>query len=257
MIANYHTHTFRCAHATGTDEEYVKRAIEGGLKVIGFADHAPINCVEGYDAWWRVQPEDAKEYVNSILSLKEKYKDKIEIHVGFEMEYYPEYFDKMYAFVKEVGAEYIILGEHYIGSEWDGSIHSNHLGHTDEDLIKYTNLLIEGMKTGKYLYIAHPDMFNFTGDDELYANQAKKLCLAAKEMDIALELNLLGIFDGRNYPNEKFLKVSGEVGNKVILGFDAHDPQRAYDDKSLAKAEELVKKYNLNLIEKLDIVGLK
>ena len=95
MLANYHTHTFRCKHAKGKDEEYVLRAIEGGLKVLGFSDHAPINFVEGYDGWWRVQPEDAEEYINSLRKLREKYKDKIKIHIGFEMEYFPEYFDKI------------------------------------------------------------------------------------------------------------------------------------------------------------------
>ncbi len=257
MIANYHTHTFRCGHAKGSDEEYIKRAIEGGIKIMGFSDHAPINCVEGYHAWWRVQPEEAKEYIESLRKLREKYKDKIEIYIGFEMEYYPEYFDEMYRYVKELGAQYIILGEHYAGSEWDGSIHSNHPGHSDEELIKYTDLLIEGMKTGKYLYVAHPDMFRFDGDDELYVKEAQRLCRAAKELDVPLELNMLGVFDNRNYPNEKFLKVAGQVGCKMIFGFDAHNPERAYDDKSIIKAQALVKKYNLNLIDKVEIKGLK
>ena len=30
--ANYHTHTARCGHAIGTDEEYVQAAIQAGLK---------------------------------------------------------------------------------------------------------------------------------------------------------------------------------------------------------------------------------
>ncbi len=257
MYANFHTHTYRCGHAKGTDEEYVIRAIEGGIKKMGFSDHAPINCVADYKAWWRVQPEDAAEYIASIRALKEKYKDKIELYVGFEMEYYPELFEQMYAYVKELGADYIILGEHYIGSEWDGSIHSNHPGHDEAELIKYTDLLIEGMKTGKYLYVAHPDMFRFDGDDATYQREAKRLCTAAKALDVPLELNFLGLYDNRNYPDERFLKVAGEVGCKMIFGFDAHDPWRAYDEKSLAKAQELVKKYNINLIDKVEIKGLK
>jgi histidinol phosphatase-like PHP family hydrolase len=32
MIANYHTHTMRCKHAFGTDEEYVLEAIKHGYK---------------------------------------------------------------------------------------------------------------------------------------------------------------------------------------------------------------------------------
>ena len=30
MIANFHTHTSRCNHASGTDREYVEAAIEAG-----------------------------------------------------------------------------------------------------------------------------------------------------------------------------------------------------------------------------------
>ena len=41
MIANYHTHTKRCKHATGEDREYVEAASETGLKILGFADHCP------------------------------------------------------------------------------------------------------------------------------------------------------------------------------------------------------------------------
>jgi tRNA U38,U39,U40 pseudouridine synthase TruA len=41
MIANYHTHTMRCKHAVGTDEEYVLEAIKHGYKVLAFTDHSP------------------------------------------------------------------------------------------------------------------------------------------------------------------------------------------------------------------------
>ena len=36
---NYHTHTSRCGHAIGEDEEYVIEAINASYKGIGFSDH--------------------------------------------------------------------------------------------------------------------------------------------------------------------------------------------------------------------------
>ena len=43
MQKNYHTHTFRCNHASMEDERaYIESAIAGGLKVLGFADHVPM-----------------------------------------------------------------------------------------------------------------------------------------------------------------------------------------------------------------------
>lgn len=38
---NYHTHTTRCFHAIGKDEEYVKAAIQANIKELGFSDHTP------------------------------------------------------------------------------------------------------------------------------------------------------------------------------------------------------------------------
>ena len=35
---NYHMHTKRCMHASGSDEDYVLAAIEGGYEEIGFSE---------------------------------------------------------------------------------------------------------------------------------------------------------------------------------------------------------------------------
>ena len=41
MKANFHTHTTRCGHASGTDEDYVRAALAQGFGVLGFSDHVP------------------------------------------------------------------------------------------------------------------------------------------------------------------------------------------------------------------------
>ncbi len=256
MLANYHTHTYRCNHATGTEEEYILRAISCGVQIMGFSDHAPINFTDSYYTGWRVPVDKAQEYVDTINALKEKYKDKIEIHVGFEMEYYPEFFETMLAFVKSVGAEYLILGEHYLGRENDGRRHCAGPGHTEDSITEYVDLVIEGMKTGKFLYVAHPDILNYNGNDELWEKEMTRLCFAAKELDVPLEINCLGIRDNRHYSSERFYKIAGQVGAKMIVGFDAHDALSAYDGESLEKIKVFKEKYNLNIIDKVEIEGL-
>ena len=54
MIANYHTHTYRCGHAVGEDREYVEKAIERGLQVLGFSDHVPMPFPDGHESRFRV-----------------------------------------------------------------------------------------------------------------------------------------------------------------------------------------------------------
>lgn len=70
MIANYHTHTWRCRHADGTEREYVERAIEGGLKILGFSDHSPYPFPDGYDSGMRMRLDQVEGYVDTVLALK-------------------------------------------------------------------------------------------------------------------------------------------------------------------------------------------
>ena len=99
---NYHTHTYRCGHANGTDEEYVQAAIEAGYKILGFADHGPYKGLPFPKS--RMDWEELDEYVESLTYLKEKYKDQIEIHIGLETEYYPDHHHKKEELLEKVVA---------------------------------------------------------------------------------------------------------------------------------------------------------
>ena len=114
MNYNLHTHTYRCNHAKGSDEEYVKIAIENGVKTLGFSDHIPLWREDGLDSFYRIPVSLANDYIESITTLKLKYKSQIDIKIGFEMEYYPNSFEKMLKSAIELGAEYLILGQHCV-----------------------------------------------------------------------------------------------------------------------------------------------
>ena len=80
-----------------------------------------------------------------------------------------------------------------------------------------------------------------------------RLCEAAKAREIPLEINLLGLRTGRQYPRPLFWEIAGETGCKVVLGSDAHTPADVVDPKSEAKAMAIVEKYNLHLLERVPI----
>ena len=81
MIYNYHTH--RCGHATGKEEEYIQYAIKCGIKCLGFSDHIPLKFNDGTESSFRVPTIEGKLYCDEIKLLAEKYKDNIDIKVGF------------------------------------------------------------------------------------------------------------------------------------------------------------------------------
>jgi histidinol-phosphatase (PHP family) len=165
--------------------------------------------------------EEAPRYFRLIRKLRDEYADRIEIHVGVEAEYYPALFPAMLEVLRENGCEYMLLGQHYLFNE-EESIYAA----TDTDdparLIQYVDQTIEGMATGLFTYLAHPDLIHFTGDEATYRLHMRRLCRAAKELDMPLEMNLLGFHDNRHYPARRFWELAGEEGNRAVLGWDAH-----------------------------------
>jgi histidinol-phosphatase (PHP family) len=196
------------------------------MQILGFSDHVPYPAFPdpAYYSFFRMRPEQTTDYCNSILQLKEEYKTDIDIRLGFEAEYYPELFEDLLAFLKDYPYEYLILGQHCVGKEYDNPWWSSHPTDNADILRRYVDQTIEGMQTGAYSYLCHPDLFHFTGDDTIYGNEMKRICETALQLDMPLECNLLGFRAMRNYPDPRFFRLAGEYGCKVILGIDAHSP---------------------------------
>ncbi len=256
MNYNYHTHTCRCKHATGTDEEYILTAIKNGIKFMGFSEHSPFVFPDGYEAGFRVPLLEADNYISDIKKLRDKYKNQIDIKIGFEMEYYPLYFTKMLEIACNVGAEYLILGQHYNNGENTLEKRALEPSNSEEKLKEYVNRVVEGMKNGVFSYVAHPDVFNFTGQKSIYETEMRKICVTSRKYNIPLEINFLGIREKRNYPDETFWRIAGEEKAPVTFGFDAHEPKYAFDGESYIVAKKMVKKYKLNYIGKPKIIML-
>ena len=248
MDYNYHAHTFRCGHATGTPEEYVLWAIEHGVRYMGFSEHAPFRFPNGFESSYRLPVAEIDDYMAESKRLAEKYKDRVQLRIGFEMEYYPDFFPQMLKTVTDCGGEYLILGQHYPENELSSQPHSTKASDSEQRLRSYVSCVLEGMKSGYFSYVAHPDVLHFTGDPKLYNREMRKICVAAREWNLPLEINFLGLREGRHYPNPAFWKMAGEEQSPVTFGCDAHDVFSAFDANSLKLAQEMVKEYGLNYI---------
>jgi histidinol-phosphatase (PHP family) len=173
------------------------------------------------------------------------------------MEYYPDYFDEMLKIARNIGAEYLILGQHFILSEHPSGIGAG--GPTDnaEHLRIYVDEVIEAMKSGVFTYVAHPDLMCFTGSDEVYEREITRLAIVSKEYYIPLEINLHGINHGRHYPSDRFFAIAGEIGCPVTFGYDAHESSALLNSSPIARATEMVKKHKLNYIGMPKLITIK
>lgn len=252
MKVNYHSHTARCHHATGTEREYIEAAIASGLEVLGFSDHTPYPFKDGYVSRMRMGMDELEDYVNTVLRLRDEYRNDIEIHLGLEVEYYPAVFSDLIKAAADYPIEYFLLAQHYLGNEHN-DIYSGAVTEDPSTLIRYCKHLKEAMDTGCFTYLAHPDLIRFIGDPAIYDTHMRRLCREANAHRLPLEINFLGLHENRHYPNEAFWKIAGEEGCDAIFGIDAHRVSAFNDPEALRKAHALVDKYGLHLLENVPL----
>lgn len=218
----FHVHTYRCGHAENvTDEEYVKKAVSIGVSGIWFTDHAPF---PGDPFGNRMNYTDLAEYINTLSILKQKYANKITIHIGLEIEYFPS-FDKD-GYYNELKAnsniEILLLGQHMAETspghytfEWDNE------QLVREEYIALGNAQIQGMKSGYFDVLAHPDRI-FRRQKIWSENMSfisKQLITSTRQMSIPLEINESSKKQKHHYWQEFWNMASGI---QLIYGLDAH-----------------------------------
>ena len=255
MIANYHTHTKRCMHAIGEDREYVERAIAEGIKVLGFSDHGPMPY-KNYESYYKMTLGELPEYINSVSTLRDEFADKIKIHIGLEVEYYPSLWEQSLRLWNKYPVEYLLLGQHFVGEETDPMPDPAPRGSADEKrLIQYVDRATFAIETGRITYIAHPDLLNYTGADmNLYFDEMSRLIDVAKAHSMPLEYNLLGVAAGRAYPRREFFEEVARRGANVIIGCDAHEPYRVADKTELKRAYRELESIGVNVVEDVNLV---
>lgn len=259
---NYHTHTYRCGHADNDmmDEEYVKEFISKGFKKIAFTDHCPEKQIIDKRSNIRMQYSQIEEYLRSIKSLKNKYKDEIEIETGFEIEYLPGQEENLLELKRMT--DKLVLGQHFIYADNNTDLkifRRDKYKFSDKELIKYANYIKKAIELNIPDIIAHPDLYML--DREIFGQAEKEtaeiICQAAEEHDIPLEINLSEpsmylskLKDTIKYPCKEFWNVASNYNVRVIYGVDAHfkDQIRQYE-KSIDIANEIIGK---DTIDKLN-----
>lgn len=254
MLHNYHTHTPRCGHASGSETEYVQAALQAGLQTLGFSDHTPYPFPDGFVSTFRMGVSQLPGYADAVRTVQKEFAGRIDIRLGVEAEFYPKYFADMVSLLRNNGVEYMILGQHLLGNEM-GEAYMG-IPNDTNGLERYCDQSIEAMYTGLFTYFAHPDLANFIGSPEVYRANMRRLCQAAKHCGLPLELNLLGLQGRRHYPNPLFWEVAAEEGCDVILGRDAHAPAHLLDTATEQEALQMIKNYGLHLLNHIDLVKI-
>ncbi|MCD8327021.1 MAG: histidinol-phosphatase [Lachnospiraceae bacterium] len=248
MKTNFHTHCCRCKHAQGTEADYVRAAIAAGLEQLGFSDHGPFPDV---DYGLRMSCEELQEYLDAIDSLKKEYLSQIVLWKGLEIEYLPEKAGYYESLLSERGLDYLLLGEHFY-RHGDGQIQNIYQAKNTEEYVIYARNLAEGMKTGFFQAVVHPDIFTINQYAwDFNCDRATDLIIdAAAATDTVLEYNANGIRRGvkdypdgprYQYPHRRFWEQAAQAGVRVMVGSDCHEPSQVWDGAMEQAYEDLEK----------------
>ncbi len=249
MKTNYHTHTKRCLHAQGLEEDYVQAALGYGVSVLGFSDHAPF---PDHDFGYRMPYEELQTYFSAVDRVTTQFQSDIIIKKGLEIEYMPQYEDYYQRLLTKDRLDYLLLGEHFYCDD-AGTIYNIYGAESTEAYPIYARAIAKALDTGYFSCVAHPDLFTINSYRwDKNCDEAVDIILeAAARHDAVLEFNANGLRRGIQdypegkrymYPHRKFWEKVPGSGIRVIVGADSHEPNQIWDgmmDKALEVLEEL------------------
>ncbi len=226
MKIDLHNHTTLCNHATGSMEAYVRRAIEEGIDIFGFSEHAPMD----FDQKYRMKKEDMPQYERAIEDLARDFGDKITILKGYEVDFLPQFLEKS---VLEADVDYLIGSVHFLprnGDLWGFDNPEFIGGYKDVDIDRlwedYFKAIEEMAKSGLFQIVGHLDLLKVFGfkpkkDIRLLAKKALK---AIKEANMAVEISGAGLRKPikEPYPSRELLEEIKALDIPVTFASDAH-----------------------------------
>ncbi|SCN21510.1 Histidinol-phosphatase [Clostridium sp. N3C] len=249
ILKDGHIHSPYCPH--GTDDSfdlYVNRALEIGLKEISFMEHMPLpgNFMDSaFLSECSPTEEVIEEYFKELDFIKNKYKDKIKINIGLEVDYVEGYEKKITKLLDKYGSflEDSILSVHFLkvedeylavdfSSEEFGRMVEK-LGGVDKVYSKYYETLLKSIKadlgTFKPKRIGHPTLVRkFNLDFPLeYRNidLIEEIVNEIKARDYEIDYNTAGLRKnrcGETYPSGVFLDLAKQYDIRMVYGSDSH-----------------------------------
>lgn len=229
---NLHTHTVFC-DGKNTAEEMVLEAIRLGCDGIGFSGHS---FIEGpHD--WTMREKRHKKYIEEVLRLRERYKDKLDVLLGIEYDTLSDIDISPYDYV--IGSVHFTVKDgECIPVDLDAEDLKNKVNiHYGGDLYEfcsdyYRELCGVKEKTGCDI-VGHFDLvtkFNeggalFDTEDRRYRNAAFECLDVLLDKDVIFEINTGAISRGYRklpYPEPQILRRIAEKGGRLTVTTDSH-----------------------------------
>jgi histidinol-phosphatase (PHP family) len=265
-LMDYHTHHYRCGHATGVIEDYIREAVQRGLSEIGISEHFPVLGVEEDPLLQKlpkhylgIPPEAFADYIHEIQNLREKYKNKIQVKVATEVAFASPgmHFERQQDLLSQFAEDfdYILCGIHDI--HLDGGNPILFKPARGPDILRkygeraihtaYFRKMRDIVETGYFDVITHFDNHKllWLPEEPDYPSDIWDgiidLIGLIKSKGMTVEINTMGTRKrcSSQFPSDAIVKELIERGVPLTLSSDAHRPEHVgYEfDEFIEKAK--------------------
>ncbi len=230
VLYESHCHTPLCKHAFGAPEEYAAVALARGFKGITFTCHCPLP--DGFSASVRMAPEQFEDYVAMIAATRAAFAGQLDVRLGLESDFYPgvePWLEKLHA---RVPLSHVLGSIHYQVMDY------RRLFYTGE-IFSYQRLYYEHLalsaESGLFDTLAHPDLIKNESPADWNFEQMRPYIERSLDRiaatGVAMELNTSGVQKAlpEMNPSPAPLRMMRERGIPVVIGADAHVPERVGD----------------------------
>ncbi|GLB24882.1 phosphoesterase [Lacrimispora xylanolytica] len=241
MLPDYHFHTIFSGDSETPVREQLNQAISLGMKSLCVTDHHDYDVDSPIDFTL-----DLDRYFETMIRLKEEYKNKLELRIGIELglqTHLEEYFLNL---LSTYPFDFVIGSTHFINRK-DAVYPEFFQGRTEEEAyLHYFQVTLDNVKNlstfdvaGHLDYIVRygpnkADFYNYDTYQDLFDEILKTIIKKGK----GIECNTAGYRKGINQPNPspEIIKRYRELGGEIItIGSDAHIPEDLGADFHRAK----------------------
>lgn len=232
MIEIYesHCHTPLCKHAIGLPIEYALAAYRAGLSGLTVTCHNPMP--DRFSHAVRMDPGQWDEYQRLVADATEHWKGRVDVRLGLEADYFPGYEEWLEKQIASAPLSYVLGSVHPQIAEYRERFSSED---PVEHQATYFRMLADAAETGLFDCISHPDLikneFPEQWNPELVIDVIAETLDRIAKTGVAMELNTSGklkkIPEVNPFP--QMLRMMAQRGIPVVIGSDAHRPDRVAD----------------------------
>lgn len=240
MLADYHTHTPLCHHATGLPIEYARVARERDLAEIGISDHNPMPT--HFDDW-RMDIAEFDAYFEMVEMARSELAP-FPVRLGLECDFITGQENWIEELAGRAPWDYLIGSVHYIAPGWDVD-NPNWIGRFSERPVAeiwelYFDAYEKCIASSLFDFVAHPDLvkkFGHRPKGDLRKFYEPSIAAAAKNGTV-IEVSTAGLRKpaGEIYPAREFVEMAYEAGVGIVISSDAHAPEEVGMDFDQALA---------------------